>query len=259
MTQLARELDLVEQCRAAVARLYERHAWSLLDRTTWAALACAHLRNGTAADPGSAAFYTYSEALYRACSGHEGAQHQEHGYTELAHFLYHLASRRYPDVSADATQLALYKIYRSFEQCAQPGWFFAFAKHKLMDAAKTLRLHEQHHQARIGQRLDSDTLRDSLADPAQLDLSAGIVDDEDRQILMRYRAEFLRKHPRAARQLDAVWLKYIDGLNDSEISQRLCVAISDVYTLRCRGIKKLKAEPGWRALAAEFGIFADEC
>lgn len=256
MAQLAHELE-ADQCRAAVARLHERHGWSLLDHTIWAVVAFGHVRNGITADPGCAAFYTYSEALHRACSGEDGAHRQEQGYTELGQFLFQLASRSYPDVSADATQLALMNIYRTFAQCDQPGWFFAFAKYKLKDAAKTIRLHEQRYQRLVVQRLDHSRLRDVLPDQQQPDVCARITDNEDRRLLERYREDFLRSHPRAARQFDAVWLKYIAGLSDSEISHKLGVSISEVHTLRCRGIKKLQSDPGWRALAAEFSIYVE--
>lgn len=257
MTQLAGELVL-DQCQAAVARLRERHDWRLLDRTMWVMGAYRHIRIGTTVDPNGAAFYTYSEALHRACSGAEGTELQEQGYTELGAFLYQIAQRCYPDVSADATQLALCNIYRSFSQWEQPGWFFAFAKFKLKDAARTIRLREQHYQALAALRIDDSLLHDSLVDPQLCDPSSTILADEDRELLERYRSDFLRQHPRAARQFEAVWLKYIGGLSDPEISQRLGVSVNDVYTLRCRGLKKLQTEPGWRALAAEFGIFPDE-
>jgi DNA-directed RNA polymerase specialized sigma24 family protein len=209
-------------------------------------------------EPSSAAFYTYSEALHRACSGDEGRQRQEQGYAELGNFLFQIANRCYPDVSADATQLALFNIYRSFTQCEQPGWFFAFAKYRLKDAARTMRVHEQRQHALTTQHIDHSPLRDELIAPHQDEPSAAILADEDRAVLERYRADFLRNHPRAERQLDAVWLKYIVGLSDGEISARLGVSVNDVYTLRCRGIKRLHEEPGWRALAAEFGIVPDE-
>jgi DNA-directed RNA polymerase specialized sigma24 family protein len=257
MTQLAGELVL-EQCRAAVARLCERYGWRLLDRATWVERACRHLKIGTTTEPSSAAFYTYSEALHRACSGDEGSQRQEQGYAELGAFLDQIASRCYPDVSADATQLALFNIYRSFKQCEQPGWFFAFAKYRLKDAARTIRVHEQRQQALTTHHIDHSPLCDELAGPRQDEPSAAILADEDRAMLERYRADFLRKHPRAERQFDAIWLKYIVGLSDGEISARLGVTINDVYTLRCRGIKKLQEDRAWRALAAEFGIFPDE-
>lgn len=257
MTQLAQELDLANQCRAAVARLHERHGWSLLDRSRWIETALTHLAQGITDKPDRAAFYSYSEALYRACSGQEGQQRQEQGYSELGHFLFQFASRRYAEFSADATQLALLQTFRCFSQCGQPGWFIAFAIYKVRDAVKTIRQHEQHYQALRGQSLEQSALPEELPDLQQHDVSARLISAEDRELLECYRADFLRRRPRASRQLSAVWLKYVDGLSDTEISQRLGVRVDDVYTLRSRGLKQLQQDPGWRALAAEFGIAAE--
>ena len=70
--------------------------------------------------------------------------------------------------------------------------------------------------------------------------------------------EFLRKHPRAGQQIAALRLKYIDGLDDAAISQLLGKSIGSIYTLRARAVEKLRAEPEWRALAADFGILPEK-
>ncbi len=66
--------------------------------------------------------------------------------------------------------------------------------------------------------------------------------------------EFLRKHPRAAKQFAALRLKFIDGLDDATIAARFGVSVKSVFVLRARAAEKLRAEPAWLALAAEFGI-----
>lgn len=69
--------------------------------------------------------------------------------------------------------------------------------------------------------------------------------------------EFLRAHPRAAQQIAALQLKYIDGLDDTAISHRLGVSVNSVYVLRSRAIKRLQSDPYWQALAIELGIASD--
>ena len=74
----------------------------------------------------------------------------------------------------------------------------------------------------------------------------------------RLSIEFLRKHPRAGQQLAALRLKYIDDLDEAAIGRLLGKSIGSVYTLRARAVEKLRAEPEWRALAADFGILPDK-
>lgn len=90
----------------AVDTLLARHGWQLLDRAAWVEQTAAHLRAGTATDPLRAATYTYSHALYHACSGIEGRARQDLAYGELFRYLYDSAYWRYRDVCDDATHRA---------------------------------------------------------------------------------------------------------------------------------------------------------
>jgi DNA-directed RNA polymerase specialized sigma24 family protein len=96
-----------------------------------------------------------------------------------------------------------------------------------------------------------------ISDNTLVDLAEPVITDELRQRFEQLTVEFLRKHPRAAQQLSALRLKYIDGLDDVAIGQRLGRSIGSVYVLRSRAAEKLRAEPEWRALAAEFGILPE--
>jgi DNA-directed RNA polymerase specialized sigma24 family protein len=84
-----------------------------------------------------------------------------------------------------------------------------------------------------------------------------VIADELRQRFKALVAAFLQAHPRAEQQIAALQLKYIEGLDDTTISQRLGVSVSSVYVLRSRAIKRLQADRHWRALAAELGIVPD--
>src|SRR5690606_18340267 len=81
-----------------------------------------------------------------------------------------------------------------------------------------------------------------------------VLDAERRSRFELLAAAFLQKHPRAARQLATLRKKYIDEMDDGAIARELGVPVSSVYVLRSRAIRKLRAEPEWRALAAEFEI-----
>ena len=92
-----------------------------------------------------------------------------------------------------------------------------------------------------------------LLDPSEL-----ATNGEVRVRVAQIMAAFIRKHPRAVTQLDAVWLKYIEGLDDGAISERLSKPVKRVHELRSLGLKKLRADPQWRALASDFGITPDD-
>jgi RNA polymerase sigma factor (sigma-70 family) len=261
MSQMERDSVVLEQrCRQAADALIERHRWQLLDREELARRALGYLRAGVAADPRRAATYTYSQALYTACSGIQGPERQNLAYTELFHYLYDSAYRRYPSVCDDATQRALERIYTSFRQCRQPGAFFAFALYQLMNAAKALR----RQQARQPQSLDTpldegdETLGELLPDQGRADPAAAVIAGELRARFERLAAEFQRRYPRASQQLAALWLKHVEGLDDAAIGSRLGKPVHSVYVLRFRAIEKLRAEPDWRDLAIECGILPNE-
>jgi RNA polymerase sigma factor (sigma-70 family) len=244
---------VMRRCHEAVDRIIALRDWRLLDRDEFAQRVF-EVMNGEA-DPTRLAMHVYSQALHAACSGAEGKQRQELGYTELFRMLYDSARRRYPDIYDEVAQQALNHVYTSFERCRQAGAFIAFALQYLRDSARAIRRQER-SSARLPRRAGAprEDLPATLPDPAASDPAAQAIADELRAQFERLTAEFLRKHPRAARQIAALRLKYIDGLDEVAISRSLNTPTRVVYVLRARAIEKLRAEPAWRALAAEFGI-----
>lgn len=246
------------RCSDAVDRLIARHGWQLLDREEFVRRADAHLCAGVAADPRRAAIYTYSHALHAACSGDEGAQRQNLGYTELFHYLYDSARHRYPDVCDDATQRALETVFTAFTRCRQPGAFLAFALQYLMDAAKALRRQQEHCLQSLAMPVGAgdDTLEDVLPDRPEADPAAQVVAEEQCQSVADAAAAFLRSHPRARQQVAALWLKHVEGLDEATISRRLGKPVKSMYVLRSRAIEKLRDDPSWCALARDCGMQA---
>jgi DNA-directed RNA polymerase specialized sigma24 family protein len=244
-------------CPEVADRLLSRYGWRLLGCEELARRAATHLSAGVATDARRAVIHAYCLALYDACSGREGRERQDLGYTELHRYLYDSARARYADVCDDATQRALEHIFASFDRCRQPGAFLAFALQHLLDAARAVRRHEAWH----GPSLSTPTvengdgeLGDLLPDPRQPDPVVTTLDDERRARLERYANDYLRAHPRAKDQLAALWLKYIEGLDDEAIGRRLGKTVNNVYILRSRAVARLQSEPGWRAFASECGI-----
>jgi RNA polymerase sigma factor (sigma-70 family) len=259
MVQTERDVDLLAaQCRAAVATLQARHGWQLLDQASFAQRALELLANGSAADAQRAALHVYCHALYAACSGIEGAERQNLAYGELFRYLYDIARRRYPQLAAEAAQQGIERVFLAFDRCHEPGTFLAFAFQQLRDAARAIQRQEQRQPHSLDAPSgEAEPLGYYVADQQHPELSLMVIADELRQRFKALVAAFLQAHPRAEQQIAALQLKYIEGLDDTTISQRLGVSVSSVYVLRSRAIKRLQADRHWRALAAELGIVPD--
>lgn len=247
---------LESKCWEAASRLVTRYRWQLLGPEELAGQIVAQIRADDAVQPYRAALHIYSHALYRACSGDEGEQRQNLGYAELRQYLYACAQRRYPDVCDDATQQAIERMFVSFARCREPGAFLAVAIQYLADAVRQLRRQNAQSPESIVALMDDgqDVLDRLVADLDRTDPCAEVIDHERRAQVAACIAEFQHKHPRARGQITALWLKYIDGLDEGTISKALGTSVASTYVLRTRAIKKLQAEPSWQALAADFGI-----
>ncbi|MFL5805363.1 MAG: RNA polymerase sigma factor [Roseiflexaceae bacterium] len=242
----------------AVDALLDRHEWRLLDRAEFARRALDQLRRSVARDAQRAATFVYSQALHAACSGAEGLERQNRAYTELFGYLYESALHRYADMGEEVSQRAIASTFADFKRCRQPGAFLAFAIQHMLDAARSLRREQQPRTRAVPAGEHERALGDQIADERQPDPAEALIAGELHAGFEQLAEEFLRKHPRAARQFAALRLKYIDGLDDVTIGAQLGVPVKSVYVLRTRAIEKLRAEPAWRALAAEFGILPGE-
>jgi RNA polymerase sigma factor (sigma-70 family) len=261
MTSIESEVSALEStCAKAVDRLLARHTWRLLAREELIRRACVEVVEGRMPDPRRAAVHVYSLALYEACSGAEGEERQSDAYAELFRYLFDLARWRYPDVGEDAAQRAIEVTWLNFGRCRQPGAFLAFAIQHLMDAARATRRVAQRQPLSldISPGLSEETLGERVADERQPEPVEHAIVREQRQRLEHVLDEFLHKHPRAAQQIAALRLKYLDGLDERTISETLGKSIQSIYVLRSRAIEKLRHEPTWRAIASEFGILSEE-
>jgi hypothetical protein len=249
---------LLRACREVIGQLLAERGWHLLEPKEWLDRTLAQVHAGPVADPQRVAVHIYSQVLYVACSGAQGDRRRELGYGELFRYLYVIARKRYPLIYEDAAQQAITFVFDRFAQCRNPGTFLTFSFHQLLAAARIVS-----HQFEIDRRIDRSTgLEDRVMSAAmanrQVDPAGLIIDDEMRARFERLSEEFLRKHPRAALQLAALRLKFIDGLDEATIGQHLQKPPTSIYVLRSRAIEKLRAEPEWRALAIEFGVLPEE-
>lgn len=261
MSRLEGNKELLKaRCRDAVDKLIARHNSQLLERKIFVQQTLETLQAGIAQMPYQAAMWTYSCALYHACSGMEGKERQELAYSELFRHLYDRAFWHYRAICADVTQQAIERIFATFERIRQPGTFLAFALQQLRDAARAILRQEKSHaislESPVGE--GEDTLGMLLADPRQSDPGQQLLIDEQRLQLESLIQEFMQRYPRAKQQIAALLLKHLAGLDEEAISQRLGKPLSSIYVLRHRAIQKIKQMPTWRAFALELGIAMDE-
>lgn len=241
--------------RACVELCLRRYGWGLLDEETLVALVEARCRRDQTASCATAVraatFAVYSAALYRACAGGDGAARREAGYADLAQLLSRLAARRYSEVQADATQRALEQICRRIERCRKHEAFLAFALQALRTAART----EYQALGRVGVNLvDGIGAQQQEGSGAALDtVEVALQNDLRRQVAVGVRRS-LDEHPRAGAQLRALWMTYIDGLDDTTIAARLGKTRGAVQVLRSRGLSRLRDDHAWQQLAREHGL-----
>jgi RNA polymerase sigma factor (sigma-70 family) len=245
-------------CEACVDSYMQRYGWNLVSRESLVSMVEAEYEARQERGAGAARaalLWSYSALLYHACSGREGPQRQEQGYQELYRFLARAAARRYARVAAEATQHAIERIYLSFERCRQPETFLAFVLQKLRDAARaelrlaTLSAEQLPVDLADSAEASQASQRSDLCDPAE-----SFARTDLQQRMAQCAAGFVKEHPRAGQQFAALWLKYIDGLDDQTISLRLGRTPAAVQVLRSRALRRLRSEPSWQLLASELGM-----
>jgi RNA polymerase sigma factor (sigma-70 family) len=236
--------DLDQRCAEVTDRLMARHAWQLIDRAEFARRTRAAMAEQVDGDLQYVAYGVYNLALYDACSGVNGPDARERGYTELYRLLYERAWRSYNDVCEDATQQAITEVITRFESCREPRAFIFFALQYLMGAARSLRRRSGRTESLEREVGDEGlTLGDTVAD--QLSIEDEAVTREQRLALHSFLARYVCEYPRARKQIDAVRLKYLVGLDDERISRELGVSVPNVHVLRSRGLSRLRSAPGW--------------
>jgi DNA-directed RNA polymerase specialized sigma24 family protein len=228
-----------------VDALRRRYDWRLIDREAFIAGLGPHAAAGEFRDLNAAAFNLYTLALHRACSGAEGAERQEIAYGELGRLLYDIASRRFGERSPGIVDETLGDIFEHFAACRKPGAFVAFAKQRLRN----------HLKRRWSDRLVSlDELDGSSGEGEGGDELDRVLTRELRERVAEARRLFLDRHKGARLQFEAVWMKFVLDLDDATIASRLGKEPQQVYVLRSRGLKKLRCDPAWRALADDLGF-----
>jgi hypothetical protein len=232
------------ECAAVVKALCERYGWALIERAAFAERVAAHAATGGFRTIGMAALNLYSITLHQACSGAEGRERQERAYTELGWLLMQAASSHHGLRDQALVDEVLGEIFEQFPTCRVPGAFIAFAQQRLRNAVK---------RTRNTRFVSLEARAVELSEEGDDDLHA-LISAELRESVAFCREQFLRRYPGARLQFAAVWMKFVLELDDATIGVRLAKSPQQVYVLRCRGLKKLRAEPAWQALADEWEL-----
>lgn len=261
--------DLSQLCRQVVTQLLETYQWRLMaaDALTGAVLARVAEQDAQARPAGEQlrklAIHLYCLlALHPACLGSRSVAQQQQAFCELADYLYRIAQRTWPGVAEDATQDALVAIFEKAHLCRNGGAFLAFAIQKVRDAAR--------RRLRLGMRersLDELLESDLHGDAPDLDGDAGwgalnlgmmgddaalsILEQEMHNQVVAQLQRLRRENPRARRQFDVVWLRYVQELSLEEIALHLETPVQNVSVLLSRGLERLRQDPQLLALAGE--------
>jgi RNA polymerase sigma factor (sigma-70 family) len=239
--------DHSQRCIEGVDQLLAVYDWQLIERSEFIHLTIAACQHTPTIEVRYLALGVYNSQLYLACTGQQGTQRWERGYEELFTMLRDRAQHLYPDIWEDVAQSALEQVCAKLQHCKEPRAFFQFAWGYAQNAARSLRpyLRRTYNTEVVSfERAvhdDLPTLAEQLADPNAVIEEIIVSDERQREIRLRI-AAIEHKNPRAAKQIMAVTLKYLDGLDDLAISQRLQVSVKSVHELRTRGLRKLRAD-----------------
>lgn len=245
-------------CLASVDSYLQRYSWGLISRDMLLAQVTREYQQREADGPETAraaVLWCYSAIMYSACSGAEGRARQDQGYSEIYSFLAASARRRYNGYATEAVQRAVGQIFAGFASCQRPETFLAFALQKLRDAARAELRTLQRDAEALPENESGMAAAQPLTAPASRSDPADEAAHNDLLCQVRHSAQhFIQQNPRAAQQITALWMRHIEGLDDSTIGQRLGTSEAAVQVMRSRAAQRLRREPDWQLLAADLGI-----
>ncbi len=155
----------------------------------------------------------------------------EQGYTELFRYLQRIAALRWPQSAPDIVQRALELTYAQIDRCQAPESFLAFARFKLLQAAK------EEHGARVPPAsIDETRLKLQLTGPD--DVATSVLN----AIAIETLLQAIGRLP-DPRQRTAVVSKYFRAASDQVIARELGITPQHVAVLRNRALQRLRRDP----------------
>jgi RNA polymerase sigma factor (sigma-70 family) len=230
-----------ETFRVAARQFLARHGWSSVSEED----ICAQY-GARAADPARRPVHLLihicaAAALHGACGAADDPPRLDQAYTDLHRYLAQIAMRRWPEQAPDIVQRALELSYRELAHCRSPETFLAFARYKLMQAAK-----EHLGASPAPLSLDDEAGAEQLA--AATDLAAEVVGMAQLEALM----EAIGELP-DSRQQAVILRKFFLRHSDQQIADDLGITAAHVAVLRNRGLRRLRESARLRAV-----VFPDE-
>ncbi len=245
-------MNAAAEAEQTITALVARYGWGLLPPDELAARAATAVAAGVA--PRQAAFVVYTPLVYHACSGSEGPDRQERAFAELWRYLAQAALRVAPDLPPDDREElvseTLATIYARIcdpqrpDRLRVPQALFAAALQQLRNVVRSWR------------RARPDPWEASF-EPLVPDVGD---DAERRDFAEQVRLSFvacLNRSPRARLQLASVWMRHIQGMDTQATMAALDTSYAETRSLYSRGLRRLREDPDWRALASEWGIGQD--
>jgi len=215
-----------------------------------------------------AALHQYAKALYAAYANRIDEEPQRRAYHELFRYIFRAASRWAADLSRDEREEIAYHVlaelyFRLVASQDEPeprgvrvaGAFLALALQQMKNTVRQWRATTRHWLTLTTDEDESATDHPTIDNLPNTngayapDLYAERT--ELRIHVARLFAGAIQRHPRARIQLHIVWLHQIESLDYPAIAERLGMSVENLRVLYCRGIKRLRNEPGFRALAEE--------
>ncbi len=229
-------------CRRVVRTLIAKYDWALVEEDELVKLVIASVQSeASSAKLEQTAIRHYMVALHGACQQVEDEPRCERGYQELHRFLFRVACNRWPDMARIVTQRALVLVYEQIDHCRSPDTFGAFALNKLRQAYKD----ELRYRGKemIGEKIDHpitpggwSTFQPQLANQERLrELVAAI------------------KRLGNKRQQQVILLKFLGGLSDDTIANRLDIEVGNVRVIRHRGLKQLRKDEQLKRYFEDWG------
>jgi RNA polymerase sigma factor (sigma-70 family) len=218
-------------CRRVVRTLIAKYDWALVEEDELVKLVIASVQMGaSSAKLEQTAIRHYMVALHGACQQVEDELRCERGYQELHRFLFRVACNRWPDMVEIVTQRALVLVYEQIDRCRSPDTFGAFALNKLRQAYKD----ELRYR---GKELSWQNLDPARTQGGWSTLQSQLADQECFRELVAAIKRLGNK-----RQQQIILLKFLGGLSDDEIANRLDIEIGNVRVIRHRGLKQLRKD-----------------
>lgn len=194
-------------------------------------------------------------ALHPACLGSMEPAARQRGFEELWTHLHRVAGQARLPITPDDVQEAVLELFHKAGDCRKPDQFLNFALQKLRDIAR-----RPYRRAIQEQSLDEVLEQDPHGElAAEANLAGSTPDNTEETVVLaalrrqlHERFQTLRQtQPRAARQLEAAWLRYMQRLTIEECAEKLETSVANASVLVTRGLRHFRQDEEFMRLVQE--------